>query len=199
MCYREYFLIGLQVQEVNKAPCCRAGFAAVGLFPVCSGRLGWVFVSDTAPEVPLPHRCCLWLLPFAATPGMSLQRMDLQPSALGGVGGLPALLGLCPCRCVDQWGRQKVLSNKQIWSRHEINLGTAELGVRFGSCEGCSVHPWDSSPQKLPCEQWGDQEELREEKRGALLVPGLAGLPVTFAWSRATCASVATEQETRWF
>lgn len=45
------FLAWLKIQEVNKAP----GFAAVGLFPVCSERLGWVMLlqrSHCVTDVP---------------------------------------------------------------------------------------------------------------------------------------------------
>lgn len=39
-------------------------------------------------------------------------------------------------------------------------------------------NPGFPPPQKLPHEQWDDQEELRRaEERGALLIPGLAALP----------------------
>lgn len=58
--------------------------------------------------------------------------------------------------------------------RREINLGAAELGVRFGSCKGCSIHPWGPLLPKLPSEWWDHWEEPRgEEERGTQVVPGL--------------------------
>ena len=102
--------------------------------------------------------------------------VGLQPSALGAAGGLPGSLRV-PAGCVARWGRRKVLSMREQ-PRREIDLGAAELGGRFGTCEGCSVHPRVSPPQELPRERWDDREELRgEEERGALLVSRLAVLP----------------------
>lgn len=96
--------------------------------------------TGTALGVPLPNRRALGMLPLVIAACSNPRNIDP-----GGCGFAAPLLWVVqegdslPCWVPAGrgagWGTQKVLP------MGERSWGEAELGVRFRSCEGCSVSP----------------------------------------------------------